>query len=99
MAEGLHRLSARALAQLIRAKRASAVEVLDAHLAAIERANAPVNALVTLAAESARATARAVDAAVARGDPLAPLAGVPVGIKDVTPVPHNGCRPPKRRRV
>ena len=22
-----------------------------------------------------------------------------VGIKDVTPVPHNGCRPPKRRRV
>ena len=21
------------------------------------------------------------------------------GIKDVTPVPHNGCRPPKRRRV
>jgi small subunit ribosomal protein S11 len=23
----------------------------------------------------------------------------PAGIKDVTPVPHNGCRPPKRRRV
>ena len=22
-----------------------------------------------------------------------------VGIKDVTPIPHNGCRPPKRRRV
>ena len=22
-----------------------------------------------------------------------------VSIKDVTPVPHNGCRPPKRRRV
>jgi len=22
-----------------------------------------------------------------------------VHIKDVTPVPHNGCRPPKRRRV
>ena len=22
-----------------------------------------------------------------------------IGIKDVTPVPHNGCRPPKRRRV
>ena len=27
-------------------------------------------------------------------------AGIEVtGIKDVTPVPHNGCRPPKRRRV
>ncbi len=22
-----------------------------------------------------------------------------LGIKDVTPIPHNGCRPPKRRRV
>lgn len=22
-----------------------------------------------------------------------------IGIKDVTPIPHNGCRPPKRRRV
>ena len=22
-----------------------------------------------------------------------------VSIKDVTPIPHNGCRPPKRRRV
>ena len=27
-------------------------------------------------------------------------AGIEVlGIKDVTPIPHNGCRPPKRRRV
>ena len=27
-------------------------------------------------------------------------AGIEItGIKDVTPVPHNGCRPPKRRRV
>jgi small subunit ribosomal protein S11 len=27
-------------------------------------------------------------------------AGIEVtGVKDVTPVPHNGCRPPKRRRV
>jgi small subunit ribosomal protein S11 len=27
-------------------------------------------------------------------------AGIEVaGIKDLTPIPHNGCRPPKRRRV
>jgi small subunit ribosomal protein S11 len=27
-------------------------------------------------------------------------AGIEInGIKDVTPIPHNGCRPPKRRRV
>jgi amidase len=81
----LNRFSARELARLIRTKQASATEVLDAHLAAIERANAPVNAFVTLAAEPARAAARAVDAALAHGAPLPPLAGVPVGIKDVSP--------------
>ena len=57
-----NRLPARELARLVREKRASAVEVLDAHLAAIERANPPVNAVVTLAAEPARAAARAATA-------------------------------------
>ena len=41
--------------------------------------------MVTIAAESARVAARAVEAAVMRGDALPPLAGVPVGIKDITP--------------
>ena len=31
---------------------------------------------------------------------LKPAAGVEItAIRDITPVPHNGCRPPKRRRV
>jgi amidase len=85
MADGLHRLPARELARLVREKRASAVEILDAHLGAIGRANAAVNAFVTLAPEQAREAARAVDAAVARGDSLPALAGVPVGIKDISP--------------
>jgi amidase len=81
----LHRTSARGLARLVRERRASAAEILEAHLAAIDRANGPVNAFVTLAPEQARAAAQAVDRAVAAGEQLAPLAGVPVGIKDVTP--------------
>jgi amidase len=81
----LHRASARELARLVRERRASAAEILEAHLAAIERANGPVNAFVTLAPGQARAAAQAVDRAVAAGEKLAPLAGVPVGIKDVTP--------------
>jgi len=81
----LNRLPARELARLVREKRASPVEVLEAHLAAIERTNPKVNAVVTVAADSARATARAVEAAIARGEKLPPLAGVPVGIKDITP--------------
>jgi amidase len=81
----LNRLAARDLARLVREKRASPVEVLEAHLAAIERANPQVNAVVTVAAESARAAARAAEAAVLRGEALPPLHGVPVGIKDITP--------------
>ncbi len=86
MAEtALNRLPARELARLVREKRASPVEVLEAHLGAIERANPKVNAVVTVAADLAHAAARAAEAAVMRGEALAPLHGVPVGIKDITP--------------
>jgi len=81
----LNRLPARELARLVREKQASPVEILDAHLAAIERANPKVNAIVTLALEPARDAARAAEVAVMRGAALGPLHGVPVGIKDITP--------------
>ncbi len=81
----MNRLPARELARLVREKQASPVEILDAHLAAIGRANPQVNAIVTLAADEARAAARAAEAAVMRGEALGLLHGVPVGIKDITP--------------
>jgi amidase len=81
----MNRLTARELARLVREKRASPAEILEAHLAAIERANPEVNAIVTLAAEQAHAAARAAGEAVVRGATLGPLHGVPVGIKDLTP--------------
>jgi amidase len=81
----MNRLAARELARLVRERRASPVEILAAHLAAIERVNPQVNAMVTVAAESARAAARAAEAAAMRGEALGPLHGVPVGIKDITP--------------
>lgn len=76
--------SARELAHLIKTGKVSPVEVLDAHLAAIERINPKLNAIVTLAAEQARTGARAAEAAVARHDPIGSLHGLPIGIKDVT---------------
>ena len=82
---GLNARPASEQARLIREKKASAVEVLEDHLAAIEKFNPQVNAVVTLVADEARAAARRADAAVARGENLGPLHGVPVGIKDVTP--------------
>src|ERR1700736_3044309 len=80
----LTRKSARELAALIRARKVSPVEVLDAHLAVIARVNPKLNAIVTLAAEQARAAAQAAEAAVASGAKLGPLHGLPVAIKDVT---------------
>ena len=63
----------------------SAVEVLEDHLAAIERINPSINAIVTLAAESALAEARRLDGERSRGEVRGPLHGLPVVIKDVTP--------------
>jgi amidase len=81
----LTRKSARELAALIRDRTISPVEVLDAHLVAIERLNPQLNAIVTLAADSARRQAKDAEAAVMRGDDLGRLHGLPIGIKDITP--------------
>ena len=81
----LTRKSARELARLIRARTVSPVEVIEAHLAAIEQINPKLNAIITLAAEHARNAARVAEAAVAKGEPLGPLHGLPVAIKDNTP--------------
>lgn len=83
-------LPATELAQRIRDKELSAVEVLEAHLAQIERTNPAVNAIVTLLPDAALAEARAADAALARGEPRGPLHGLPVAHKDL--VPTKGVR-------
>ena len=71
------------LATLLRTRKVSAVEVLEAHLAQIERVNPQVNAIVTLVPEQARQQAEAADAAAARGAELGPLHGLPVAHKDL----------------
>src|SRR6267378_2303659 len=85
MAHKLTHLSAVELARLVRTKKASPVEVVEAHLAAIERINPAVNAFCTVAAEKALAWAREAERAVKKRAKLKPLHGVPVAIKDLTP--------------
>jgi amidase len=80
----LTRKSARELAQLVRTRAVSPVEILDACLAAIEALNPRLNAVVTLAADQARDAARQAEIAVMKGEPLGPLHGIPIGVKDVT---------------
>jgi len=72
------------LVRLIAARELSPLEVVEAALDRVQRFNGVLNAVVTLS-ERALDDARAVEAKVARGQG-GPLAGLPVGIKDVTPV-------------
>jgi amidase len=65
-------LSASELAVLLRTRQVSAREVMDAHLARIDRLNPAINAIVTLDAEGARAAADAADAALMAGEEVGP---------------------------
>src|SRR5580698_10152907 len=76
-------LTATEMAGLIRRKKLSARETLDAHLKQIERVNPKVNAIVTLVADQARENARKADEAQAHGAMLGPLHGLPVAHKDL----------------
>jgi amidase len=70
------------LAALLRNREVSARELLEAHLDRIERLNPAINAIVTLDADGARAAADAADAALAGGEEVGPLHGLPVAHKD-----------------
>ena len=61
----------------------SAVEVTTAHLDRIAAVDEQVHAFLHVAPEPALAAARAVDQRRAAGEPLGPLAGVPLALKDV----------------
>jgi len=77
--------SATELRHLVATRQVSARELLQATRERIAEVNPVVNAVVTLN-DRADAEAQAVDDAVARGDAPGALCGLPVGIKDVTPV-------------
>ena len=76
----------------------TALEIAEACLRHVDAHNGDLNALVTLNDRFIE-DAHALDECRQMGEKPGPLFGLPVGIKDVTPVPHNGCRLVKRRRV
>ena len=81
----IHFMDATELAGRIRTREVSAREVMEAHLSRIERTNSRVNAVVTLVPERALRAADAADAALARGERIGPLHGLPVAHKDLAP--------------
>ncbi len=76
-------LTAADLARRIRRREVSAAEAMTQTLVAMKRAHERLNCAVRIDEEQALAAARAVDAALARGQVLGPLAGVPMAHKDM----------------
>lgn len=76
-------LSAAETAAAIRSRRVSALEVIDATLARIERLQPILNCFITVCADRARDEARDVDRRVARGEDVGVLGGVPLAVKDL----------------
>jgi aspartyl-tRNA(Asn)/glutamyl-tRNA(Gln) amidotransferase subunit A len=76
-------MDAVALVGEIRAKRLSPVEVVDAVLNRMDRLEPQIHAFCTPTPDAARADAQRIEKALMAGEPVGPLAGVPVGIKDL----------------
>jgi Asp-tRNA(Asn)/Glu-tRNA(Gln) amidotransferase A subunit family amidase len=84
-------LSAVHMAEQIRQKKLSPIELVEAHFLRIEKLNPKLNAFVQVDAEGARSQARAADDAVVLGQKLGPLHGVPVSIKSSIEVKGMRC--------
>ncbi|MAE64011.1 MAG: amidase [Phycisphaeraceae bacterium] len=76
-------LDATELVRLMRSGELSARQVMAAHLEQIERVNPKVNAIVTLLPDRAMDGANAADEALARGEDVGSLHGLPIAHKDL----------------
>ena len=79
--QDLWRLSAADLASLIKSKKVSAKEAATAALARLDAVNPKINAVVDHKPAEVLAQATAIDAAIARGEDVGPLGGVPITVK------------------
>src|SRR5215475_2623599 len=82
----LHQLPASRMADLVRFRQVSPLELVQEHLARIEHLNPKLNAFVELRTDQAVMEAKAAEKAVQRGDQLGPLHGIPVSIKSAIAV-------------
>src|SRR6266852_2272825 len=87
----LNFLSAVSMAEQIRRKRLSPVELVESHLTRIEELNPRLNAFVQVDAEAARRQARVAEEAAGNGEKLGPLHGVPLSIKSSVKVAGLNC--------
>src|SRR6266403_853058 len=95
----LNFLSAVSMAEQIRRKRLSPVELVESHLTRIEELNPRLNAFVQVDAEAARRQARVAEEAAGKGEKLGPLHGVPLSIKSSIEVAGLRCESGSKLRA
>ena len=76
-------LSAQQIAQAVAGRRFSALDATEAALARIAARDRVLNSFTDVTDERARATAKAIDARIASGEKVGPLAGVPFAVKNL----------------
>ncbi len=91
-------LSATSMAEQVRNGKISPVDLVDAHLAQIEKLNPKLNAFVQIDAERARKSAQNAESRVISRSPLGPLHGVPLSIKSSISVAGLRCEAGTRLR-
>jgi len=87
------------MAEQIRLKKISPIELVEAHLNRIEKLNPKLKAFVQVDSERALRQARNAEAAMARNDELGPLHGVPISIKSSIDVAGMRCEAGTRLRM
>ncbi len=92
-------LPAVVMAQHVREKKISPVELADAHLAKIAKLNPKLNAFVHVDGERVRREAREAEAVAMSGKELGPLHGVPISIKSSLDVAGLRCEAGTRLRA
>ena len=83
MTANIDGLSAQQIAQAVTDRKLSALDATEAALARIAKHDSVLNSFTDITADRARAKARAVDAAIAAGEKVGPLAGVPFAVKNL----------------
>ncbi|HRK34217.1 MAG TPA: Asp-tRNA(Asn)/Glu-tRNA(Gln) amidotransferase subunit GatA [Candidatus Hydrogenedentes bacterium] len=83
MSEKWYQKTAHEIRDAVRGGKVSALEVTESHLGRIAEVDSKVKAYVDVWNDAARAQAQAVDARIKAGEDVGPLAGVPIGLKDV----------------
>lgn len=79
----LSNLTIQEASKLIRSKKLKALELTEASLDRAKRLNEKLNSFITICEEEAINQAKKVDRLIANGQKLNPLAGIPIGVKDI----------------